>query len=774
MEDTSTGESVVTPVAQRRASPDPPPVSETPQTPETPVATSYTDISTAIDATMATLSAQYAAIGYSEEETEARKREVLQLIASTIARVALGVVREKQLMESECAWLRQQIRLLLAMIDDPEGEQLSLVERGVVFDCHQWYEDGIRSQKVYSDETRHDEYLDFDTLVLLDSDDAPVPPPLLLQLKHRLSQAFLTCLHLFVLVFKRVVSAAIAYWDAAGAIEYTPTNPGLAELFSRDDAVAYAEIMAEFDRLFPAFVGGLLAPQTQQHDFVVALPRKALLPVEGPEQLDQFREVNYRLVQIARSVKIAKITTGFIELVQRETQIAQAEVGEREARVDSAIQRCFVVIEELQLLDAQLRTLQQQKLRLPPGSHNPSPHTSLREGTPESETYFDLEMLRFNQANPRQFGLRDEQLAYWDQVATVLEKLAASKRKQRALLEHQCRQLWHKLGEDHGYIEAFMVANALLLDQAMMNFKMEVNRLWQQRLEHIDEFIDATRKDIESACAKLYLSDDERPQLVEMADREQMLKKYEEIVAQLNTEIEAKLEVLGLYSELEQLLADKQFLVDLLKDLLRLLSKNLCKILLEEERTRKRIAKNLPRVVEQLKHAVKQYNDAAGATNHPRFTVGGSDLYEKVVAVEQQVLKRLRAASPARSPQRNRSPVRLASPTRKVSPKRPVLDPLRSSTRALSPLRVTKPAVSRPTKKLPPLNEPLRLNYNQRAPAESLIPQSSPGRPLQAITNLSPRANKPAKVPQLAPMAESTFTDDYESWRQERLKNMRL
>ena len=89
----------------------------------------------------------YQEIGYSLLETNNKKSEIFNTIQDTIKNFANNLNREKSNIENECEWLRQQIRIILSMINDPRGDKsLELICKGLVFNNQQQYEDGYREQ----------------------------------------------------------------------------------------------------------------------------------------------------------------------------------------------------------------------------------------------------------------------------------------------------------------------------------------------------------------------------------------------------------------------------------------------------------------------------------------------------------------------------------------------------------------------------------------------------------------------------------------------------
>ena len=91
------------------------------------------------------LSSTYKTIGYSSREIASKKTEIFTAIHTTINNFAESLQREQTTIENECEWLRQQILIILAMINDQKGDKsLNLLQRGLVFANEEQYSDGYK------------------------------------------------------------------------------------------------------------------------------------------------------------------------------------------------------------------------------------------------------------------------------------------------------------------------------------------------------------------------------------------------------------------------------------------------------------------------------------------------------------------------------------------------------------------------------------------------------------------------------------------------------
>ena len=124
-----------------------------------------------------------------------------------------------------------------------------------------------------------------------------------------------------------------------------------------------------------------------------------------------------------------------------------------------------------------------------------------------------------------------------------------------------------------------------------------------------------------------------------------------------------------MYEELQELLKDQQFLIESSKDSSRLLSKNSCKILLNEEKIRKRINKTLPKLIDNLKKETSQYNNDAIQMGKRTLFINGEDFFEKILFIESEQFKISggRSKSSSRVSSRQVSQSKTVAPTRQPS-----------------------------------------------------------------------------------------------------------
>lgn len=233
--------------------------------------------------------------------------------------------------------------------------------------------------------------------------------------------------------------------------------------------------------------------------------------------------------------------------------------------------------------------------------------------------------------------------------------------KQACLLK--CKQLWNRLNTPQEQVHDFMEKNNDLSDNSIHNIQVELQRLEEMKKTLIKSLIDNSYKKVEYYWNTLQYSEEEREafnrNLEYLKSQSQSLKDDENVLEVCEQEIEALEEkynlykpVLELYEELKSLLSDQEFLELSSKDSSRLLARNSHKILLKEEKTRKRITRHFPRVVRDLIEKLQEIEMKFGKP----FIIEGKHLLDIVSEQEkefQNKYPRSRISSGSRRPVTN-------------------------------------------------------------------------------------------------------------------------
>ena len=643
-----------------------------------------------INETISELNIIYQEIGYSLLETNNKKSEIFNTIQDTIKNFANNLNREKSNIENECEWLRQQIRIILSMINDPRGDKsLELICKGLVFNNQQQYEDGYREQILNKITAMSDEFK-LGSLSMEQQYDymmKNIPKLSLIEQRNRLNKIFLQVLKSFVITFKKLNQVNLDYVEVCDIIgdENIPKSSVLLTLPSKLDAEYHRYVIDEFERIIQAlnFSDSNQIPTDHRKEkftaFVLASPVKKNQESSesGNDGFVKLRDINYQLVRIIRGLRFTKITNELISNIKYEIEQCQAEIETRKSTVIGIIEKCIQLINVLQLNDDQILQLQKE--------HNP-----------HVEALLDMETLNLILQEPQQLGLNDSHIEFLISFQNMLQQTIDTKQAQWDQYSATCKSLWEKLGESDEYITNFLSKNNSLTDLSLLNFKMELNRLYIKRSEYIESFISDARTEIEKMWDKMYYSQDMRMDFEffnysgenDDIDKEVVLSKHEEELENLKQEYAQKKNLFQMYEELQELLKDQQFLIESSKDSSRLLSKNSCKILLNEEKIRKRINKTLPKLIDNLKKETSQYNNDAIQMGKRTLFINGEDFFEKILFIESEQFK----ISGGRSKSSSRVSSRQVSQSKTVAPTR---QPSRGSHQHKSPIKVMSRPASR-------------------------------------------------------------------------------
>lgn len=676
-------------------------------------------IATKVNTTIQDLNRIYRLIGYLEGEISDKKNDIFHVIQDTISQFAANLQRESNNIQNECEWLRQQIRIILAMLNDTNGDKtLKLSSRGVVFDDEEMFKSGFK-EDVLEQMNRyhlvsHSGFYSsspFNVAGVLPSDDLSMqqqyeymvdhtPELSLLQLKARLNTIFLEVLQSFVGVYRKFNDLTLIFWENIETIGECWTPHSNIELIkslpTKSEAEALSNLLDEFSETTkklklnertprPDLMLGPKGNILNDYAFIISSPRKASKePVNKAESdddavsihdaMETLRNVNYKLVRAIRALKITKVSSDVVAGVAKEVEWTETEMGRRKISMSEVIDRCLILIRQLSLSKHDIISI--QKMR------------DLSDKEKSSENYFDEETLRFIGENPREFGLMDHHLDFVTSLATTLQSLKDAKQKKWDFYSKACVPLWEKLGESREYIQQFLDANSSLTDMSLTNLKMELNRLYIKRSEFIETFISDTRREIKEYQDALLYSESERQNfkyhqfdMNDINDKEMVLKEHEDEVERLKAEYSTREPILKLYVQLKELLDDQNFLVESSKDSSRLLSKNSCKILLNEEKIRKKINKSLPRVIESLKQETIKYNNDQLSKAQRPMSIDGQDFFERILLIESEQANqnnskfRARNVRSTSSPRKSRAaPASRTSPLKSRSPSRVVKD----------------------------------------------------------------------------------------------------
>ena len=297
-------------------------------------------------------------------------------------------------------------------------------------------------------------------------------------------------------------------------------------------------------------------------------------------------------------------------------------------------------------------------------------------GTPQAQT--DLSIVQHYRDTPEQLGLHEADI---QRLLLKRDKLVEEKRdRERKLkeLNETVERLWDRLGVIEADRKRFLAGNRGCGLRAINEFEAELDRLNELKRQNLHLFVEDARYKLQELWDSLYFSDEE---MLEFAPAfsdvfsDALLSAHESEIVRLEALKEQRAPTLQLIDKHRSLIKDRDDLAASSQDASRLLAKNNKgekrdpTRLLREEKMRKRIAKDLPKIELELKKTLERWEDDFGRP----FLVHG-----------EPYLDELAAAAAKSAPSRSRTPAGPAPVTQKVPLKSA---PAPSSSRAGSVMR---------------------------------------------------------------------------------------
>ncbi|KAF3908579.1 hypothetical protein ABW21_db0208777 [Orbilia brochopaga] len=314
-------------------------------------------------------------------------------------------------------------------------------------------------------------------------------------------------------------------------------------------------------------------------------------------------------------------------------------------------------------------------------------------------------------------------------------------------IHQQLQPLWEKFQQDDQDEQRFLQKNRGCSLEVVQNWENEMNRLAEIKKQHMHIFIEEARRVLQDMWDLLYFTDEEMYQFEpawSTSNTEAVLRAHEMEIARLQKLADERGPILALIEKYQTLINDKNSLEASSQDPSRLLAKGPRDPtrLLREEKMRKRIAKDLPKVESDLVVALEEWEAEYGEV----FKVHGES-YLKTILEKQRPSSRNQnsAAAVLKATAPKATPAKVAA-TPKHVPTRPTsASGLRSA--AKTPTTAKAPIPRTATKSPTPYNRQPLANYTQNG-------QNSPERKIQ----VPPRSKTPGTVGRNAGGSNATKT----------------
>ena len=344
-------------------------------------------------------------------------------------------------------------------------------------------------------------------------------------------------------------------------------------------------------------------------------------------------------------------------------------------------------------------------------------------GTPQAQT--DSIIVKYYKDAPEQLGLHESDLV---KLQAKRDRLVDEKRgRERKLkdLKQMIEGLWDRLGIEDFDRKRFIAGNRGCGLRAINEFEAELDRLNELKRQNLHLFVEDARYKLQELWDSLYFSEEEMldftPAFSDVYS-DALLSAHEGEIARLEALKEQRAPTLQLIDRHRSLIKDREDLAASSQDASRLLTKGTKgekrdpTRLLREEKMRKRITKELPKIEVELKRTLENWENEYGRP----FLVHGERYLDELAATAAKAL-----------PPRSKTPSGSAAPAKSA---RPTPAPSRAgSVMAGSVMRAPPP---RSNTKTP--TGTIRRNQN----------------PLASSTSTAPSAGvrSPSKIPARVPL----------------------
>lgn len=256
-------------------------------------------------------------------------------------------------------------------------------------------------------------------------------------------------------------------------------------------------------------------------------------------------------------------------------------------------------------------------------------------GTPQAQT--DPTIVKHYREAPEQLGLHATDI---DNLEKRRDRLIEEKRaRERKLKELKAtvEALWVRLGVEESDRKRFVSGNRGCGLRAINEFEAELDRLNELKRQNLHLFIEDARYKLQDLWDSLYFSEEEMLEFTPAfsdVPSDALLSAHEAEIERLEVLKEQRAPTLQLIDKHRSLIRDRDELTASSQDASRLLAKSSKgekrdpTRLLREEKMRKRIAKDLPKVEAELRKTLEKWEDEYGRP----FCVHGMRFLDELAA----------------------------------------------------------------------------------------------------------------------------------------------
>ncbi|RAH49845.1 putative microtubule associated protein (Ase1) [Aspergillus brunneoviolaceus CBS 621.78] len=291
-------------------------------------------------------------------------------------------------------------------------------------------------------------------------------------------------------------------------------------------------------------------------------------------------------------------------------------------------------------------------------------------GTPQVQT--DTNIVKYYREAPEQLGLHESDL---NNLRAKREKLLEEKRgRERKLkdLRTAVEALWERFGIEEGDRKEFLAANRGCGLRTINEFEEELGRLNELKSQNLHLFVEDARVRLQELWDALYFSEEEMidftPAFSDVFS-DALLEAHEGEIARLETLKAQRAPALALIDKHRSLLAEREALAISSQDASRLMARGAKGErrdpgkLLREEKMRKRIAKELPKVEVDLRKELEKWEEDYGRP----FLIHGERYLDELTPVVAKPPPRSKTPSAAPASATKRSTGQMQPPSRPAS-----------------------------------------------------------------------------------------------------------
>ncbi|KAK9472746.1 microtubule associated protein-domain-containing protein [Dipodascopsis tothii] len=243
-----------------------------------------------------------------------------------------------------------------------------------------------------------------------------------------------------------------------------------------------------------------------------------------------------------------------------------------------------------------------------------------------SQHAIDRDLLACYKDRPEQLGLTNDALARLTAKKNALQAETDDRIRRLGAVKDEVQHLWQKLSEDDSTVRAFDRAHRGIALPVIAAYEHELARLNEKKRDYMHIFVEDARQSLQKLWDSLYFSEEEMLEFTPAWTdifTDASLAAHESEIARLERLLAERKPVLALIEQWRGLQRDSAELEQSQQDSSRLMSRGAGRRdpsrLLREEQMRKRIAKQKPKVMADLRSALVAWESE---TSHP-FMVNG-------------------------------------------------------------------------------------------------------------------------------------------------------